>query len=53
MLSGEILRWLFPLALGKGKANLFAASLVLPVDILNEGLEVGQGFISHFRFLFV
>ena len=47
-----MLRGLFPLALDEGKANPFAASLVLLVDVFNEGLEVGQGFISHFRFLF-
>jgi hypothetical protein len=48
-----MLRGLFPLALDEGKANPFAASLVLLVDVLNEGLEVGQGFIGHFRFLFL
>ena len=53
MLSGEVLRWLFPLALGKGKAYLQAVELVFLVDILDECLEVEHGFLSHFRFLFV
>ena len=48
-----MLRWLFPLALDEGKANPFTASLVLLVDVLNEGLEVGQVFFGHFRFLFL
>jgi hypothetical protein len=53
MLGGEILRRLLPLALGKAKAYLQAIELVFPVDILDEGLEVEHGFLSHFRFLFV
>jgi hypothetical protein len=43
---------LLPLALGKGKMDPLTVELVFLVDILNEGLEVGQGFLGHFRFLF-
>jgi hypothetical protein len=43
----------FPLALGKGKTNLFARWLVFLVYILDEFLQVGKRFFGHFRFLFV
>jgi len=50
--GNEVLRLLFPLALDKAKVDSLAASLVLLIDVFNEGLEVGQGLFRHFRFLF-
>jgi hypothetical protein len=44
---------LFPFALGETEANLFARSLVFPIYILDEFLQVGRSLFGHFRFLFV
>jgi hypothetical protein len=52
MLSSEALRLLFPLALGKGKADFLTAELVFLVYIFNKCLKVGEWFIGHGAILF-
>jgi hypothetical protein len=53
MSSGEVLRLLFPFALGEAKMDLFAAELVFLIYIFDEGLQVGKGFIGHGAALFI